>query len=100
MRSERNLTPNQLWEIGCATSLINPPDNIQGQYISELENPEMEHIGIHVPQPHCPMTEEEMETLHQLFDPLTPSLSFGADLYRAVVQYVDGVIGDRPETCQ
>ena len=126
MKTERNLTPNQQWEIGCATSLIDPPVQVspfmsllltqckfthsprhtvycipsialQDQYTPphEMENQEIEPIGIIVPQPHCPLTEEEMETLNQLFNPIAPSLSFGADLYMAVVQYVEGIIQGR-----
>ncbi|KAG9261098.1 hypothetical protein AMEX_G14115 [Astyanax mexicanus] len=91
LRTEHNLTPNQLWEIGLIQSPDDHPDPVEDFNYLPLEDTNMDQIGIQVPELVCPLPNEHMEMLRELFDPVAHSACFGEDIYRAVVQYVEGV---------
>lgn len=48
-------------------------------------------MGIQVPELICPLPNEQLEMLQELFNPVAYSPCFGEDIYRAVIQYVEGV---------
>lgn len=54
----------------------------------------MEQVGVQVPELVCPLATEESNVL---FNPTAPSLCFGEDIYRAVLQYTDGLLELREE---
>ncbi|XP_062849133.1 uncharacterized protein LOC134311422 isoform X2 [Trichomycterus rosablanca] len=91
LRTEHNLTPNQLWEIGLIQSPDDHPDSVEDFNYLPLEDTDMDQTGIQVPELVCPLPNEHIEMLRELFDPVAHSACFGEDIYRAVVQYVEGV---------
>lgn len=92
IRTENNLTPNQLWEIGKMQNPVPPAETLEDIHFPEVEM--MEQVGVQVPELVCPLTTEE---LNVLFNPTAPSLCFGEDIYRAVLQYTDGLLELRDE---
>ncbi|KAI9542475.1 hypothetical protein NQZ68_019157 [Dissostichus eleginoides] len=97
LRTERNLTPNQLWEIGKSQSPVSPPDNFEGIHFPDVEIADMDQIGVQVPELASALGIEELEGLNQLLNPTAPSLCFGADIYSAVVHYIEGVLESSQE---
>ncbi|XP_063051898.1 uncharacterized protein LOC134446461 [Engraulis encrasicolus] len=89
IRSERNLTPNQLWAIGMRQNTVAPPDNIEEIHMQDIDVTEMAGDGVHVPELVTPLN---IENLWQVFDPNGPSQYFGADIYSAVVHHVENVV--------
>ena len=47
--------------------------------------------AVDIPEIPCPLSEDEMATLHELFNPLAPSDCFGMDIYIALAAYVNNV---------
>ncbi|XP_077363731.1 uncharacterized protein LOC144007748 [Festucalex cinctus] len=81
LRTEGNLTPNQLWMIGTLQASVPEPDLEQiqqGEEILPLDH-DGEH-GIVVPAIQCPLSEEGLAALQQI-NPNMESLSFGRDIY-------------------
>lgn len=58
----------------------------------------LNQAGVQVPELASPLSFEELEGLKELFNPTAPSLSFGADIYSAVVQYVESILELRQES--
>uniref|UniRef100_A0A672Z0C4 Integrase core domain-containing protein n=1 Tax=Sphaeramia orbicularis TaxID=375764 RepID=A0A672Z0C4_9TELE len=83
LRTERNLSPNQLWEIG----MIQNPISVTFPNVTETDI----GVGVRVPELACPLNAQELEGLSELFNPLAPSSCFGADIYTALVSYVESV---------
>lgn len=67
----------------------------QGQQFPGVEYLETDHSGIHILELVCPLDSEELVTMNELFNPIAPSLSFGADIYCAVVQYAESAMESR-----
>lgn len=44
--------------------------------------------GVTVPEMECPLTTEDIETLHLAIDPLSHSNSFGRDIYLTTLSHV------------
>ncbi|XP_042578484.1 uncharacterized protein LOC109078767 isoform X2 [Cyprinus carpio] len=100
MRTESNLTPNQLWETG---QYQNPISNPEMQY-SDSAAVEQEsggdteeiHFGVNVPAIQRPqLTNEQLEQLMSQIDPLQESESFGVDIYLQTLTYVQTLIEER-----
>ncbi len=47
---------------------------------------------VQVPEVNCPLSEDEFELLLQSIDPLSPSDSYGIDLYQATRDFVNSRI--------
>ncbi|XP_060761028.1 uncharacterized protein LOC132870981 [Neoarius graeffei] len=97
LRTEQNLTPNQLWEIGqMQHPVVNPEDMnipvIDWEESGEVPEP---HLGVNVPQLESPLTPEQLETLKSLIDPMQPSQSHGVDIFLTTLQYVVNILEER-----
>ncbi|KAF3836204.1 hypothetical protein F7725_028762 [Dissostichus mawsoni] len=68
-----------------------------GIHFPDVEIADMDQIGVQVPELESPLGIEELEGLNQLFNPTAPSLCFGADIYSAVVHYIEGVLESSQE---
>ncbi|XP_041839333.1 uncharacterized protein LOC121638551 isoform X1 [Melanotaenia boesemani] len=94
MRTEQNLTPNQLWEVGQMVHPVVDPEEVQIPYIQWedsgfLPDP---HAEVRVPELGSPLTDEQMELLREHINPLQPSESSGMDIYLHTVQYVESLL--------
>ncbi|XP_057705150.1 uncharacterized protein LOC130923447 [Corythoichthys intestinalis] len=99
VRTEQNMTPNQLWQAGQVSSPIADPGP-QDSSIPEIEWEESgymteNHSGVNVPALECPLLHPEMMELQDNIDPLQHSNCFGVDIYRSTVQYVENVLEAR-----
>ncbi|KAK0136707.1 hypothetical protein N1851_027114 [Merluccius polli] len=94
LRTEQNLTPNQLWEIGQMQHWIQNPEDMNIPEIDWEESGEVPEtdLGVNVPQLESPLTPEQLETLKRLIDPLQPSESNGVDIYLTTVQYIESLL--------
>uniref|UniRef100_A0A673FYF8 Integrase core domain-containing protein n=1 Tax=Sinocyclocheilus rhinocerous TaxID=307959 RepID=A0A673FYF8_9TELE len=81
MRTEQNLTPNQLWQVG----------QLQNPTMDPEVNIEEPNQGVNVPELDIPLTDRDIEELKQMIDPLQHSDCFGVDVYLATVQYVESL---------
>uniref|UniRef100_A0A3P9LY10 Integrase catalytic domain-containing protein n=1 Tax=Oryzias latipes TaxID=8090 RepID=A0A3P9LY10_ORYLA len=94
LRTESNMTPNQLWVLGHARHPIPEPENMEGMEIPHIEweesgLPHQDHSGVVVPNINCPLTDEQMAALRSAVDPRAESDSFGSDVYIAAVQFCE-----------
>ncbi|KAG5855022.1 hypothetical protein ANANG_G00044470 [Anguilla anguilla] len=87
MRTEQNLSPNQMWEMGCIQYPVPAPDNKAVDDIATI--PEDLSAGV-VPLPpmECPLTQQGMARLRAAIDPSSPSQDHGQDIYITIVNYV------------
>ncbi|KAL0152614.1 hypothetical protein M9458_052337 [Cirrhinus mrigala] len=96
MRTESNLTPNQLWETG---QYQNPISNPEVQYSAVEQgsgDAEDTHLGVNVPEIQRPqLTGEQTEQLLSQIDPLRESDSFGVDIYLQTLTYVETLVQER-----
>lgn len=101
IRTEQNMSPNQLWQIGDMQCPIQEPELLP----NELQMPEIDwessgflntsDSGVQVPIFQNPLTEQEFDQLKQMVDPLAPSDVFGSDLYLATLDYVEQTVKAR-----
>ncbi|CAI5682130.1 unnamed protein product [Oreochromis niloticus] len=96
LRTERNYTPNQLWEIGKTQNPVNPPESIVAEY-PDVDIADLDQTGIHLPELVSPLDSEDLERVRHLFNPMEPSMSYGADIYSSLVQYVEGILENRQD---
>ncbi|XP_035465165.1 uncharacterized protein LOC118285561 [Scophthalmus maximus] len=94
LHTERDLTPNQLWE---QEKTVGASDDVKEDIFPGVKITDMDQARVLVPEVESPLGSEELDALHQLFSPTAPSLCFGADVFCAVVHYVDGVRESRQE---
>uniref|UniRef100_A0A9J7Y1B1 Integrase core domain-containing protein n=1 Tax=Cyprinus carpio carpio TaxID=630221 RepID=A0A9J7Y1B1_CYPCA len=99
IRTEQNLTPNQLWQVGQALNPVADPDS-EGIPIPEIQWEESgytnePHTGVNIPELDSPLLDLEMIALQDNMDPLQQSDCFGADIYLNTVQYVENLIEAR-----
>ncbi|KTG03581.1 hypothetical protein cypCar_00028994 [Cyprinus carpio] len=91
IRTEHNLTPIQLWQVGQFQNPIMDPENvaipnIEWEDSGYLEDP---NLGVHVPVLDISLTDDEMSQLIETINPMQHSESYGVDLYLSTVQYVE-----------
>lgn len=118
MRTEQNLTPNQLWELGQIGHSVVDPEVLEclfllfqmkqqmfstsynAMYVLQIPHINWEESGL-VPDPHAelrvpeldsPLTEDQMELLRENIDPLQPSESSGMDIYMDTLQYLETLL--------
>ncbi|XP_078793700.1 uncharacterized protein LOC144987876 [Oryzias latipes] len=94
IRTEHNMTPNQLWQLGLAQNPVSDP---QGTQVPEIEWEESgymaePHPGINVPVFDSPLSGPQMLELQDNINPLQHSDCFGVDLYLHTVQYVENLM--------
>ncbi|CAB1427207.1 unnamed protein product [Pleuronectes platessa] len=91
IRTESQMTPNQLWMLGRAHHPIPEPEDMDIPDI-EWENsglPHDDHSSIIVPDADCPLTDEQITSLGDAVNPRAASQSFGCDIYIATVQFCE-----------
>ncbi|XDV31493.1 hypothetical protein PO909_002484 [Leuciscus waleckii] len=96
IRTEGNLTPNQLWVMGSIRNPVPEPD-IEGLSIPQIDWESSglsvdTHSSIVVPQTECPLTDEQVEALKETVDPKGPSQTFGWDIYLAALHFCQSVL--------
>ncbi|XP_016523112.1 uncharacterized protein LOC103132865, partial [Poecilia formosa] len=77
LRTERNLSPNQLWTIGMLQEPVQEPDLaeiLQGAEGLSLDQQSTEH-GINIPEIQCPLSTERLSALQEHVNPLAESTS-------------------------
>ncbi|CAM4683970.1 unnamed protein product [Leuciscus chuanchicus] len=92
IRTEHNLTPIQLWQVGQSPKSnygSRAIPNIEWEDSGYLEDP---NLGVHVPVLDISLTDDEMAQLKETINPMQHSESYGVDLYLSTVQYVEGLI--------
>ncbi|XP_062864455.1 uncharacterized protein LOC134326193 [Trichomycterus rosablanca] len=97
LRTEGNMTPNQLWAIGHVYKPVQEPQNEEVLDIPEIDwessgLPHIRNAGIHVPATGCPLTAEQFTALRDFIDPRATSQSRGADIYMAAVQFCQALL--------
>ncbi|XP_057184798.1 uncharacterized protein LOC130551258 isoform X3 [Triplophysa rosa] len=96
MRTENNLTPNQLWEVGQYQNPISDPEiHFQNSAAAEQERGDVEadHFGVNVPAIQMlQLTNEQIEHLVSQIDPLQESGLFGVDIYLQTLTFVQNLV--------
>uniref|UniRef100_A0A3B3BJA8 Integrase core domain-containing protein n=1 Tax=Oryzias melastigma TaxID=30732 RepID=A0A3B3BJA8_ORYME len=82
LRTEQNLTPNQLWELGQEMHPVVDPEELSAL----VPDP---HAEVQVPEFDNPLADDQMELLRENIDPLQSSESSGMDIYLQTLQYVE-----------
>ncbi|XP_058626931.1 uncharacterized protein LOC131537477 isoform X2 [Onychostoma macrolepis] len=83
LRTEGNLSPNQLWNIGMLQAPVSEPDFAEILQAEDFQNPQTvdsEH-GVIVPEIPCPLSPEDLATLQNQVNPAAESTCFGYDIY-------------------
>uniref|UniRef100_A0A8C9ZNM5 Integrase core domain-containing protein n=1 Tax=Sander lucioperca TaxID=283035 RepID=A0A8C9ZNM5_SANLU len=94
IRTEQNLTPNKLWQVGQALNPVADPDSeVNNALVIGYTNEP--HSGVNIPELDSPLLDLEMIALRDNMDPLQQSDCFGADIYLNTVQYVENLIEAR-----
>ncbi|XP_026119160.1 uncharacterized protein LOC113098348 [Carassius auratus] len=88
LRTEANLTPNQLWRIGRMQVPVQEPDLSEMEYLHDQEacGADPEH-GTIVPETGCPLSAEALAALQDI-NPTAESSSLGRDIYMHALQLV------------
>ncbi|XP_034457480.1 uncharacterized protein LOC117771348 [Hippoglossus hippoglossus] len=92
LHTEENLTDEQRQEPGESPNSVTAADDVKGAQFPDVEFTDMNETAEYVPEVESPLDIEELDRLHQLFNPTAPSLCFGADIYCAIVHYVHAVL--------
>ncbi|XP_067089489.1 uncharacterized protein [Osmerus mordax] len=92
LRTEGNMTPNQLWALGQIHQPIPVPDHMAGidMPLIEWENSGLTpdcHSSIVVPDIESPLTDEQMAASREAVDPRALSQAYGCEIYTAAVQF-------------
>uniref|UniRef100_A0A1A8BYI3 Integrase core domain-containing protein n=2 Tax=Nothobranchius kadleci TaxID=1051664 RepID=A0A1A8BYI3_NOTKA len=99
IRTEENMTPNQLWHLGQALNPVSDPgaNGIPTPEIEWEENGYMTepHPGINVPVLDSPLTDHEMLELQDNIIRCNIQTLLGVDTYLHTVQYVENLLEAR-----
>ncbi|XP_051997736.1 uncharacterized protein LOC127654572 [Xyrauchen texanus] len=93
LRTEQNLTPNQLWTIGLLQYPVAAPENLEDLQDHFLDfNPDRQEAaaasGVVLPPIQCPLGPQAMAGLREAINPISPSQDNGKDIYKAALDYV------------
>uniref|UniRef100_A0A3Q0QXJ5 Resolvase HTH domain-containing protein n=1 Tax=Amphilophus citrinellus TaxID=61819 RepID=A0A3Q0QXJ5_AMPCI len=86
LRTEQNLTPNQLWELGQINHPVVDPEVLESGLVPDP------HAEVRVPELDSPLTDHQMEMLREQIDALQPSESSGMDIYIDTLQYLETLL--------
>ncbi|XP_035988953.1 uncharacterized protein LOC118561136 [Fundulus heteroclitus] len=91
LRTEGNMTPHQLWDLGLLHSRTNEDVNehpdLNIDWESALHHVETdEQTGLVVPEFPSPLNDHEMRELQAIVDPTAPSESYGRDIFCRCIQ--------------
>ncbi|KAK2861028.1 hypothetical protein Q7C36_005194 [Tachysurus vachellii] len=93
MRTENNLTPNQLWEVGQYQNPISNPLSGSAAVEQESGDSEEDHFGVNVLAIHMlQLTNEQIVQLISQIDPLQESNLFGVDIYLQTLTIVQNLV--------
>ncbi|XP_008304281.1 uncharacterized protein LOC103375742, partial [Stegastes partitus] len=87
LRTEQNLTHNQLWTIGLLQHPVAAPENVEVQ-LKNVKSDEETAGGVVLPPIQCPLGPHAMAGLRAAIDPVTPSQDNGRDICQAALDYV------------
>ncbi|KAM4537350.1 uncharacterized protein PAE49_021687 [Odontesthes bonariensis] len=89
IRTEANLTSQQMWNIGMLQAPVPEPNYAELQHIDHQEevSEDTDH-GIVVPYIPSPLSAENLALLQHEVNPNSDSLSFGQDIYLRALQFV------------
>ncbi|KAF3836809.1 hypothetical protein F7725_004273 [Dissostichus mawsoni] len=93
LRTERNLSPHQLWTMGLLHNPIDVPDLAEEMEDADLDfntasEPDETSSGVILPPVESPLSEQDMAGLLANIDVTRPSGSYGRDIYLAVLNHV------------
>ncbi|KAF3857271.1 hypothetical protein F7725_009130 [Dissostichus mawsoni] len=93
LRTERNLSPHQLWTMGLLHNPIDVPDLAEEMEDADLDfntasEPDETSSGAILPPVESPLSEQDMAGLLANIDVTRPSGSYGRDIYLAVLNHV------------
>ncbi|XP_053184286.1 uncharacterized protein LOC128367698 [Scomber japonicus] len=93
LRTEGNMTPQQLWQLGLLQNSTDEADNVEDlqeldiDWESALYSDEcQQESGVVVPEFPSPLTEQDIRHLQAVVDPTGPSDSHGHDIYCRCLQ--------------
>ncbi|KTF92969.1 hypothetical protein cypCar_00035944 [Cyprinus carpio] len=100
IRTEGNMTPNQLWEMGNIQHEVAEPEfeNTEELYLQHLDwedcgLPYDSQHGVIVPTADSLLSPEELAGLKAAIDPMRPSMSYGTDIYLETTHYIQHILG-------
>ncbi|TDH05119.1 hypothetical protein EPR50_G00140130 [Perca flavescens] len=93
LRTEQNLSPQQLWMMGLLRYPVDAPDLAEDIEDADLHfntasEQDVTSPGVILPPIECPLSEQDMPGLRATIDVTGPSDSYGRDIYLAVFNYV------------
>ncbi|KAJ4941393.1 hypothetical protein JOQ06_011273 [Pogonophryne albipinna] len=93
LRTERNLSPHQLWTMGLLHNPIDVPDLAEEMEDADLDfnttsEPDETSPRVILPPVESPLSEQDMAGLLANIDVTRPSGSYGRDIYFAVLNHV------------
>ncbi|XP_016319974.1 uncharacterized protein LOC107671571 [Sinocyclocheilus anshuiensis] len=91
IRTEQNLSPNQLWEIGLVQNPVNVSCDMEDLNILVQDGTyplEEQNTGVVVPQVESLLSEYEIARLRTTINPVSQSRDFGQDIYLSVLHFV------------
>ena len=101
IRTEHHRTPNQLFTFGAlhlqqsglaALDFFEQVSEDYGIIEDGLVTDESSSEGVPIPRSTIILSEEQLQQLQNLVNPLTESTDYGIDLYQEVVQYLDTIL--------
>ncbi|XP_076843839.1 uncharacterized protein LOC143527165 isoform X3 [Brachyhypopomus gauderio] len=86
VRTEQNMTPNQLWHLGLMQNPVGEPGMSEGIHIDAIDWEDSgldveEHQGVILPGLECPLNPRSLELLRLAVQPTASSDSYGRDIY-------------------
>ncbi|KAG9272154.1 hypothetical protein AMEX_G13113 [Astyanax mexicanus] len=93
IRTEQNMTPNQLWSLGLMHNPVREPEMSEEIQIDAIDwedsglTVQESHHGVVLPELECPLHPQSLELLRSAVQPTAPSDSFGRDLYLMCLQH-------------
>lgn len=95
LRTEQNLSPQQLWTVGLLQNSFDDPDlaeEIEDLDFNPGSEPNAASSGVIVPPIVCPLHEQDMARLWATIDVTGPSESHGRDIYLTTLNYVQNCV--------
>lgn len=96
LRTENNMSPYQLWVRGMAqlnsddTAIQGVMDDATDQYGIDWDGPCVAEMteSVEVPITNCPITQQQLEELNEMIDPIQNCHDYGVSLYTTMRAYV------------
>ncbi|XP_041835779.1 uncharacterized protein LOC121653747 [Melanotaenia boesemani] len=93
LRTEHNLSPQQLWTVGLLQNPVDSPDREEDMEDADLDVNSTGELdgtspGIILPSVECPLSAQDMARLRDTIDVTRPSQSQGRDIYLDVLSFV------------